>query len=66
MSAGGASAAVGSKRERRRSGRGVVWDEGNLEANEAIKAAMQPIKITEPKTPYHGPSIADDSGALWR
>lgn len=53
---------TGGKRERRRSG--VRWDEHNLTENEQIKAALQPIKINEPKTPYHGPSAAEESGAL--
>lgn len=32
---------------------GVTWDEHNLEENERIKMALNPMKIDEPKTPYH-------------
>ena len=44
----------------REGGRSVVWDEGNLEANEQIKAELKPRKIEEPKTPYLGYMSSDD------
>lgn len=34
---------------------GIQWDEANLEENVKIKAEINPRKINEPKTPYHGP-----------
>ena len=44
----------------REGARTVVWDEGNLEANEQIKAELKPRKIEEPKTPYLGPMSSDE------
>ena len=44
----------------REGGRNVVWDEGNLEANEQIKAELKPRKIEEPKTPFLGPMSSDE------
>lgn len=41
---------------------GLKWDETNLEQNERIKAELPPVKITEPKTPYHAPLEGDASG----
>ena len=39
----------------------AMWDEGNLAANEVVKAELNPTKIDEPKTPYHAPAgVADD------
>mmetsp|Transcript_4018 Transcript_4018/g.9997 ORF Transcript_4018/g.9997 Transcript_4018/m.9997 type:complete len:122 (-) Transcript_4018:341-706(-) len=40
----------------------IKWDEDNLQVNEAIKAELPPVKITEPKTPYHAPLQGDDEG----
>ena len=34
---------------------GIRWDEGNLAANEAVKATLPPVKIPEAKTPYAPP-----------
>lgn len=34
---------------------GIQWDEANLEENDKIKSEINPRKINEPKTPYHGP-----------
>jgi len=34
---------------------GIQWDEANLEENDKIKQEINPRKINEPKTPYHGP-----------
>lgn len=34
---------------------GIQWDEANLEENDKIKSEINPRKIKEPKTPYHGP-----------
>uniref|UniRef100_A0A7S0UUU9 Protein phosphatase inhibitor 2 n=1 Tax=Polytomella parva TaxID=51329 RepID=A0A7S0UUU9_9CHLO len=48
----------------------IKWDEHNLEENERIKSELNPVKILEPKTPYHGPLDAtiiedeEDLGAL--
>eukprot|EP00955_Chlamydomonas_euryale_P110338 365994-Chlamydomonas_euryale.AAC.4 len=39
---------------------GVVWNEQNLEENERIKATLNPVKINEPKTPYHELLPEDD------
>lgn len=33
----------------------IRWDEGNLSENERIKAELDPVRIEEPKTPYHSP-----------
>lgn len=52
----GTSGGAPASAERSRSQRHIVWDESNLEENERIKATLNPIKITEPKTPFHGPS----------
>ncbi|KAG1664125.1 hypothetical protein FOA52_011948 [Chlamydomonas sp. UWO 241] len=41
------------KHPSKRSSSGIVWDEDNLAENERIKATLNPIKCTEPKTPYH-------------
>lgn len=42
--------AAGSKSKKH-----AMWDEQNLAENEKIKAELAPVKITEPKTPYHQP-----------
>ncbi len=42
----------------------VKWDEANLEENETIKAAINPTKIDEPKTPYHRPMSDDEDDPL--
>ena len=42
----------------------VKWDEANLEENETIKAAINPTKIDEPKTPYHRPMSDEDDDPL--
>jgi Protein phosphatase inhibitor 2 (IPP-2) len=39
---------------------GVKWDEENLQMNELIKAELNPTRIDEPKTPYHGPGSEPD------
>ncbi|KAK9825383.1 hypothetical protein WJX81_007163 [Elliptochloris bilobata] len=39
--------------------RSIKWDEANLEENDKIKAELKPVKINEPKTPYHGPLDMD-------
>lgn len=41
----------------------MTWDEDNLEENERIKMALNPMKIDEPKTPYHhseDDTVSDD------
>lgn len=43
------------KREPSKKGMSLRWDEENLAVNEKIKEELNPIKITEPKTPYRGP-----------
>ena len=39
-------------------------DEGNLEENERIKAALNPRKIDEPNTPYLSPMDTDEEREL--
>lgn len=31
----------------------AMWNEDNLAENDKIKATLNPVKITEPKTPFH-------------
>ena len=40
--------------------RKITWDENNLTENERIKAGLSPVKIDEPKTPYHSPPREED------
>lgn len=39
----------------------VTWDEKNLAENEEIKQSLNPMKIDEPKTPYHNSPISSDN-----
>ncbi|MES1907526.1 MAG: hypothetical protein MHM6MM_000630 [Cercozoa sp. M6MM] len=40
--------------------RRLKWDEGNLAANEEVKAQYAHIRIDEPPTPYHAPAHSPD------
>ncbi len=46
-------AGIAESNSMRKGGPGIVWDEDNLAENERIKATLNPIKINEPKTPFH-------------
>ena len=37
-----------------------IFCSANLEENEKIQTELNPRKINEPKTPYHGPLDSDD------
>jgi hypothetical protein len=40
------------RKDSSKKGMKLQWDEANLEENEKIKEELNPIPITEPKTPY--------------
>jgi hypothetical protein len=72
----GVALSIFMKRDVDGEGKRVVWDEGNLTANEELKNLLNTTKITEPKTPYvhgiepdatdPGNSVCSGASSVWR